>query len=428
MRGRTGLYVLAVLIGINFLNYLDRYLPAAAASAIQDEFHLSDGELGLLGTAFLLVYAVASVPLGLWADRSARRAVIGTGVAIWSVATLFTGFARSFPQLLLTRGVLGIGEASYFPAGTSLLSDLFDKNARGRTMAFRDAGSVFGIAVGYVGGGIIAERFGWRQAFFYTALPGLLFAVLAFTMPEPPRGQAEARGPLIDRPKDASLATFKNLWEIPTVRALVLSQVLLFWVLGSLSAFLPLYMHRRFGLGLAAAATAGGGVLIAGGLIGTFAGGWLGDWRARRVAHGHLQVGVAGFLAAAVLIALTMLTNSLAGTLPLAFGAAIALYLYSAPFTAQLQNVVAPSLRASAVTLSLFVTHLFGDAWSPAALGALSDLLHSLSLAILLTCPLALLAAAALAYAGFKTVARDTASMEESWAQRPPLEPAPEPA
>lgn len=143
MRGRTGLYVLAVLIGINFLNYLDRYLPAAAAPAIQDEFHLSDGELGLLGTAFLLVYAVASVPLGLWADRSARRAVIGTGVAIWSVATLFTGFARSFPQLLLTRGVLGIGEASYFPAGTSLLSDLFDKNVRGRTMAFRDAGSVF---------------------------------------------------------------------------------------------------------------------------------------------------------------------------------------------------------------------------------------------------------------------------------------------
>ncbi|HKB32671.1 MAG TPA: MFS transporter, partial [Candidatus Dormibacteraeota bacterium] len=109
-------YVLAVMVGINFLNYMDRYVGAAASPLIQKEFHLSDSQVGLLGSAFLLVYAVAAVPFGFWADRGVRKTVVAVGVAIWSLATLFTGFARSFPQLFVSRAVLGIGEAGYYPA------------------------------------------------------------------------------------------------------------------------------------------------------------------------------------------------------------------------------------------------------------------------------------------------------------------------
>jgi MFS family permease len=424
MPNRAGTYVLSVLVAINFLNYLDRYLPAAAAPAIQAEFHLNDFQIGLMGTAFLLVYALAMVPMGLWADRGLRKVVIGTGVAIWSVATLFTGLARSYLQLVVTRGVLGIGEASYFPAGTALLGDLWPKRLRARVIAFRDAGAAVGIAAGYVGGGVVAQLYGWRSAFYFTAVPGLLLALLVLTMREPLRGQAEARGPQLEQVADANWHTFKRLWTgIPTLRATILSQTLLFWVLGSISTFLPLLVHRRFGLGVAASATVGGGVLIAGGLAGTFLGGWLGDWRAKRSARGHLQVGIVGFVLGALFVALAVLAPGLGLFIVFALLGAVSLYLYSAPFTALAQNIVVPSMRASAITLTLLVGHLFGDAWSPSAIGALSDALHSLPLALGLTCPLVLLGAAALGTLGFGTAQQDTETMEETWA-RHPSEPA----
>src|ERR671922_2090624 len=188
-------YVLAVMVGINFLNYLDRYILPSVATRIQSEFQLSDSQVGLLGSAFLLVYAVATIPFGIWADRGIRKTVIGVGVTIWSLATLFTGLARSYVQLFIARAVLGVGEGSYYPAGTALLGDYVRKEGRARAMSVWAAGTAVGIAVGFAGGGIVASRFGWRLAFYMTAVPGLIFAVLAFRLREPLRGAAEERGP-----------------------------------------------------------------------------------------------------------------------------------------------------------------------------------------------------------------------------------------
>src|SRR5712691_2775342 len=125
------------MVGINFLNYLDRWVAAAAAPLIQKEFHIDDAQVGLLGTAFLLVYAVAALPFGYWSDRGVRRTVIGVGVTIWSLATLFSGLAANYVQLFLSRAAVGIGEASYYPAGTSLVSDFFPKEHRGRVRGRR---------------------------------------------------------------------------------------------------------------------------------------------------------------------------------------------------------------------------------------------------------------------------------------------------
>src|SRR6266700_7916974 len=122
------------MVAINFLNYMDRWVAAAASPIIQKEFGLSDTLIGLLGSAFLLVYAVAALPFGYWGDRGVRKTVIGVGVTIWSLATLFTGFARSYFHLFLSRAIVGVGEASYYPAGTSLMSDFFLKEQRGRVM------------------------------------------------------------------------------------------------------------------------------------------------------------------------------------------------------------------------------------------------------------------------------------------------------
>ena len=416
-------YVLVVMVGINFLNYMDRWVGSAASPLIQKEFHLSDTLVGLLGSSFLIVYAFAALPFGYWADRGVRKTVVGVGVAIWSVATLFTGFARNFPQLFLSRAVLGIGEASYYPAGTSLLSDYFPKEQRGRVMSIWQAGSALGIAVGFAGGGYIAEKYGWRNAFFFAAVPGILFALLAFGLREPLRGSAERRGPALEVTHDASIGKFLDLMRIPTLRATIFSQTLLFFVLASNAYWLPLVLTRRFNLSVSKADLLAGVVLVAGGLLGTLVGGWIGDRRALKNPAAHLQVGIAGFLLGAVFITIALVAPMNLGPVPLFvpafFLAVVSLYLYSGPFTALSQSVVSPSLRASAVTMLLFVSHVFGDSHSLFDVGFISDRVGSLQLALLMTSPTLLILAAVIAATGLRSVRRDVQKMEDEWADRP---------
>jgi MFS family permease len=415
-------YVLAVMVGINFLNYMDRYVGAAASPLIQKEFHLSDSQVGLLGSAFLLVYALAAVPFGYWADRGVRRTVVAAGVAIWSLATLFTGFARSFPQLFVSRAVLGIGEAGYYPAGTSLLSDYFPKEQRGRTMSIWGAGSTFGIAVGFAGGGYIADKFGWRSAFFFAAVPGILFALLAFGLREPLRGSAENIGRAMERIHEASLRNFIDLMRIRTLRATILSQTLLYFVLASNAFWLPILLTRRFNLSVSKAGLLAGVVLVVGGLIGTLAGGWIADRRSVKNPAAHLEVGIAGFLLGAVFITLALVAPLNLGPIPVfvpAFVlAVVCLYLYSGPFTAVAQNVVSPGLRASAVTMLLFVSHVFGDSHSTFDVGVISQHVGSLQTALLITSPTLLVLAAIIAATGLRTVHSDVQTMEHEWAAR----------
>src|SRR6266705_3561939 len=375
------------MIGINFLNYLDRYVGAALVTPIKTEFNLSDAQIGLLATAFLLVYAIAALPFGYWGDRGVRRTVIGVGVTIWSFATLFSGLAANYVHLFLSRAAVGIGEASYYPSGTSLMSDYFPKEQRSRVMSIWGAGSTVGIALGFAGGGYLADKFGWRAVFFIAGGPGLLFALLAYRMREPLRGAVE-RGPSLAKTADAGLKQFLELLRIPTLRATIIAQTLLFFVLASNAFWLPTVLQRRFELSATKAGLLAGVVIVVGGLIGTLAGGWLADKRALTTPRAHLEVGIAGFVAGAVLVTIAILSPLNIGPVPVFVPmfllAVIALYLYAGPFTALSQNVVSPGLRASAVTLLLFIAHVFGDSHSPFDVGLLSDWLGgNLQLALL---------------------------------------------
>jgi MFS transporter, Spinster family, sphingosine-1-phosphate transporter len=411
------------MVGINLLNYMDRWVASSAGPLIEKELHISDSLFGLLGTAFLLVYALAALPFGYWGDRGTRKTVIGVGVAIWSVATLFTGFARTYLQLFLSRAVVGVGEASYYPAGTSLLSDYFPKEQRGRVMSVWGAGSTVGIAIGFAGGGYIAEKLGWRAAFFFAAVPGLLFAFLAFQMREPLRGAVEQRGAAVKQTAEASLRNFLELLKIPTLRATIIAQTLLYFVLASNAFWLPTVLQRRFDMSAGKAGLLAGVVIVVGGLIGTLAGGWLADRRALKNPRAHLEVGIVGFLAGAVLITIAILSPLSVGPIPVFVPVflltVVCLYLYSGPFTALAQNVVSPGLRASAVTMLLFVAHVFGDSHSTYDVGLLSDHLgRNLQAALLITSPTLLVLAAIAAATGLRTAKRDTDAMEEDWATR----------
>jgi MFS family permease len=409
-------YVLAVMVGIVFLNYVDRYVLPSVAIPIEREFHLSDAAFGALTTAFLLVYALSALPFGIWGDRGVRRNVIGVGVCVWSVATLLTGLARSFTQLFAARALLGIGEAGYFPAGTSLLGDYFPQQVRGRAMAIWGAGSYLGIAVGFAGGGLIASRLGWRPAFYLTAVPGLILGILAFRLREPVRGAAEASGAKAPPVTRLGPAHFRELARIRTLRATIASETILFFVLAGAAAWLPTYLSRTFEVGTGAAGTLAGGILVLGGLVGCLLGGWLADRRIRGAGpRGNLEVGMAGFALGALLVVLALSAGSLDLFAPALLLGVIALSLYNGPFTAIKQDVVVPTLRASGVTLALMIEHLFGDSYSPFLIGAISDGLHSLRLALLILLPPALLLAALAAATGLRSARRDAEAMQARW-------------
>ena len=416
---RYSLYVLGVMVGINFLNYVDRWVAAAVAPLVKAEFHLSDFQLGLLGSAFTLVYALGALPFGFWADRGLRKRVIGVGVTIWSLATFLTGFTRNYFQLFLTRAFLGIGEASYYPAGTALLGDWFPQRVRSRAMSVWSGGSVLGIAVGFAAGGLIAQRYGWRTAFFLAGVPGLVLAALAVSMREPLRGQAEATGPKVSHAEDATLKSFLNLMRIPSLRWIILAQTVLFFVLAANAFFLPTVLTRSFHVSLGTAGVVSGGVIVLGGLVGSLAGGWLADWRRRRSRSSDLEVAIAGFLVGAVTVFFAIQAPTLKLFVPGFFVSVIALYLYSGPFTAITQNVVIPSLRASAVTMSLLIAHLFGDSWATVAVGVLSDWVGDLRLALLIVSPALLLVAAGIAALGLRHLPKDLDDMQATWAARP---------
>src|SRR5436305_5648249 len=153
------MYVFWVMFSISFLNYLDRNVLSGAANVVARELGFGFDGIGVIASSFLVVYTLSTIPLGIWADRAKRKNVVAISVAIWSLATAFTALAGNFITLFLSRMVLGIGEAGYFPAGTALMSDYFSRTKRSRIMSWWSVAQLVGILVGFVIGGVLAGLF-----------------------------------------------------------------------------------------------------------------------------------------------------------------------------------------------------------------------------------------------------------------------------
>ena len=408
-----------VMFAINLFNYLDRYVLPAALSKIQNEFRLSDTQAGALSTAFLLVYALAALPLSLWADRGARKNIIAACVAVWSCATFLSGLATGYATLFASRALVGIGEAGYFPAGTSLLSDYYGRADRARVMSRWGAGSLVGLAIGFSLGGVLAGSLGWRAAFFITGLPGLLLALLAWRMREPARGDADGwkRVESVRAVRQTLRPQLALLFGTRTVVVGILLQVFVFWVLGAAAYWLPVYLQRAYGFKEGKAGIVSGGVIVVSGIAGTLLGGAFADRLTRRWAGGRVLACGLSLAVAAPCFALAVTRNGFGLFLPLFFASGLLLNMYSGPLTAVTQDVVPPAVRALVVSVTLLIGHLFGDVTSPLIVGAISDGLgggaHGLSRALLVTCPILLLCAGVVGVLGMRVVGRDLARIEE---------------
>jgi MFS transporter, Spinster family, sphingosine-1-phosphate transporter len=363
---------LLVLTLVNLVNYLDRYVVAALVESLKrSELAPTDTELGALQTAFLLVYMVASPVFGALADRGVSRPrLLAAGVAVWSVATLLSAFATSYAALFLARAAVGIGEAAYGTVAPAMIADQYPRERRGRAFAIFYCAIPIGSALGYVVGGAVDHLAGWRAAFMVAAAPGLLLSLAALRLPDPERGAMDDIAPAVAA--GARGAYRRLVRNVPYVLT-VLGYAAYTFAIGGMAFWMPAFLERARGVPRAEATVLFGGIVVATGFLGTFAGGWLGDKLVRRWRNAYLGLSGLATLAAAPLAVLVFASPSRPVWLGALVLAELLLFASTGPVNSVIVNVVAPGERASAVALSIFAIHALGDVPSPSLIGRISD-------------------------------------------------------
>jgi MFS family permease len=403
-------FAVALLFSVNFLNYIDRYVIAAVGPLIQKDFQLSDSQLGLVGSMFMVAFMATSPFTGVLGDRWPRRFLVGASDFVWSLATVLSGLAASYRQLLLARSVIGVGEAGFGAVSPTLISDLFSREMRGRVLSFFYVAIPVGSALGFLLGGYMGEHYGWRSAFFLAGAPGILLGLLAFKMKEPARGAG-----------DGVTAAQEHRFQLSAARGLLTNRSFLYttlgmaamtFALGGMAYWMPTFFSRERGLPLDEANTLFGGITVVAGLVGTFLGGWLGDVLLKRTDKAYLVVSGVGMLlgAPAAYVGLTAADRGV--YLPAVFVAEVMVFLNTGPANAVLVSVVLPEIRATAIALSIFAYHLLGDVPSPILIGWAADK-AGLEMALLLTSA-AMVVSGVLYLVGARTLGSDTASVLES--------------
>jgi MFS family permease len=370
-RNNTLLSVL-VLCGINLLNFYDRQAPGALVEPMRKEFHLSDTQIGLLGSVFIWVYALAGLPLGRVVDVWSRKKLLAIGVAVWSALTAASGLAASFSFLLFTRLGVGVGEAVCAPAGTSWIGDLFAVKRRARVLSLFMLGVPVGGALSFLLCGPIAQRWGWRTAMVSAAAPAILLLPLLLLVQEPARGASEEGAFAVESKRSLSaLLRTHTLWWI------ILSGALLNFNMYALATFLPAFMARVHGYSVARAGVTCGIVYLIGGLFGGLLGGYLGDRVASNARNARLwMAAIISLLGAPIMF--YGITRP-AGFAPAALVAIAIGYgafnTYYAFVYSSIQDIVPPDQRGFAMSVYFMAMYLCGASFGPLLTGRLSDLL-----------------------------------------------------
>ncbi len=396
----TARAALAVLTLVNLVNYLDRFVLSALVESLRrSELALSDAQLGALMTAFMLVYMVASPVFGALADRGASRPrLLAAGVAVWSLATLLSAVATSYAGLFLARAVVGIGEAAYATVAPGLIADQHPPERRGRAFAVFYAAIPVGSALGYVLGGLVDQLAGWRAAFLIAALPGLLLAVSAWRLVDPPRGAMDGAA---TAPAAGGLAVWARLLRNPRYTATVLGYAAYTFAVGGMAFWMPAFLERVRGVPRADATVQFGAIVVATGLAGTFAGGWLGDLLLRRWRNAYLALAGVATLGAVPVAALVFTAQDRTVWTVALVAAELLLFASTGPINSVIVGVVAPQERATAVALSIIAIHALGDVPSPWLIGRLSDA-SSLRAAVQLVPAAVLVAGVVWSWAAFR--------------------------
>ncbi len=374
---------LALLTALNLLNYIDRSVLFAVQDLVKAEFHRSDAAFGLLTSVFFIFYMCAAPFMGPLSLRFSRKAVIIAGAIVWSVATLLTAVTHNFSELLIRHTLVGIGEASFVILSPTFVADMFPEDKRGRVMGVFYLAIPVGTALGYLLGGIIGPKYGWRAPFYLGAAPGVLLAFLLLFIPEPQLGQFDAPEKEQTTPKGLKgwVRAVEGLTHNPAFLTATFGMAMMTFSLGGLQVWMPTFLHRVHGYSLLDANVLFGASTIFNGLVASLAGGWISDWLLRRTRSAH-------YLVSAVSLALgipAMCFALFAGGKLMIVGIFLAeffLLLNTGPLNAAVINSVGPHVRATALAVNIFIFHLLGDVPSAYLIGYMSDK-YSLRMAFL---------------------------------------------
>lgn len=372
-----------VLCAINLLNFYDRQAPGALVEPMRREFGLSDTQIGLLGSMFIWVYALAGVPLGRIADVWSRKKLLAIGVTVWSALTAASGLAASFSFLVFTRLGVGVGEAVCAPVGTSWIGDLFPPQRRARVLSLFMLGVPIGGALSFLLCGPIAQAWGWRTALVSAAVPAIILLPLLLLVKEPARGASEETSKETSGPTFAAEANGegkRSIYAVLRIRTLwwiILSGALLNFNMYALATFLPAFMTRVHGYSVARAGVTCGIVYLIGGVFGGLVGGQLGDRVASNARNARLwMAAIVALLGAPIMY--YGITRPAGFAVPALVAIALgygALNTYYGPVYSSIQDIVPADQRGFTMSVYFMAMYLCGASFGPLLTGRLSDFL-----------------------------------------------------
>lgn len=369
----TARRALALLLGLNLLNYLDRFILAAVELEVRNAFFPASDpnsrfKTGLLATVFLVSYMVTAPVFGRLADRMSRWTLIAVAAAVWSLATGATGLAAGYVMLVVTRAFVGIGEGGFGPAAPTLIADYYPVSERGKMMAWFYLAIPVGSAIGFAFGGKVAESYGWKMPFFLMTAPGLLLAAICAFQPDPREASTAA-------PR-AETTLLGDLGQLVAIRSYVTNtaaMTAMTFAIGGISFWVPSYLSESRQLPDKGNVTLIFGAITAGaGALATLAGGWLGDRYRARVRGAYFVVSGIG-MAIAVPCLLAMLWTPFPAAWALMFLAVFFLFFNTGPSNTALANAVPSGIRASGFAFNILLIHALGDAIAPPLLGKIID-------------------------------------------------------
>ena len=407
-------YIFTLLFLLYFFDYVDRMIVTSLFPYIQKEWGLTDTQSGLLVSVVYWSIVAFVFPVSILVDRWSRKKTIGIMALIWSLATALCAFTKSFPQLLMTRSGIGIGEAGYAPAGTAMLSGLFPPEKRSRMMGLWNMSIPLGIAVGIAVGGFVAQHWGWRHAFGLVALPGAIAAILFFfvkdyktvdlvkTVGSSGAGNHKARMSKMD--------IFREFIHTPSLILTNMGFIGCIFVNNAIIVWLPTYFHRVEGIPISEAGMKVGLIMLLA-IIGLPVGGWLADlWFKKNVSSRMLFPAMTIALNAVVIFAAFSFLDGKTRYMMLLLMGVLASMFAPAAITVT-QEVIHPGLRAISYSVCVVIQNLFGASMAPIVIGALSDA-YGIKVAMSIL-PVFLLISALLFFAGSFSYKKDLGKVEK---------------
>ena len=398
---------LYVLSAVALIDQIDVSILRGVLPQLEKEFGLSDFQLGLLGFAFVFVNAIATIPAGWVADRYKRTKIIGWTLLSWSGLSALSAIAVNFPTLFAARAALGIGQAVDDPSSTSLLTDYYPPNIRGRVFSFQQISVFLGGGVGLALGAFVGNALGWRWAFALVGMPGSLIAYFCFRLREPSRGEGdlaatasvapiEVQGLAPDVAGDGGasagmsageyareavrslISEMKMIFGIRTMRYILIGVGILLFTVSGVGYWLTVYHDRYSDMSYTQAAGFTAVTLALAGIIGTLYGGGLADRVYGSGPAGRIRLVSNAIFACAVLFLVSFAQPIVPVRIVLQFLGVLAISMAFPALRASMMDVVPAESRGVSASAFALTSTVFGTALAPPLLGLLSDTINSL--------------------------------------------------